>query len=68
VSWCGFAKAIFEELGADPGRVKPCTTAEYPSPTPRPAYSVLSNASWRAAGLTPLRQWDEALKAYFAAG
>jgi dTDP-4-dehydrorhamnose reductase len=66
VSWCGFAKAIFAELGADPERVKPCTTAEYPSPTPRPAYSVLSNASWREAGLTPLRRWDDALKAYFA--
>ncbi|WP_328606487.1 dTDP-4-dehydrorhamnose reductase [Amycolatopsis sp. NBC_00345] len=66
VSWCGFAKAIFTELGADPGRVKPCTTADYPLPAPRPAYSVLSNASWREAGLTPVRSWEDALKAYFA--
>lgn len=29
-TWCGFAKAIFAELGADPARVKPCTTAEFP--------------------------------------
>ncbi|GAA4549065.1 dTDP-4-dehydrorhamnose reductase [Amycolatopsis samaneae] len=66
-TWCGFARAIFAELGADPERVRPCTTEEFPRPAQRPAYSVLSNASWREAGLTPLRSWQEALKAYFAA-
>jgi dTDP-4-dehydrorhamnose reductase len=67
VSWCGFAKAIFGHLGADPARVHPCTTAEYPVPAPRPASSVLSPASWREAWLTPMRPWEEALAAYFAA-
>lgn len=66
VTWCGFARAIFEEIGADPERVRPCTTAEFPRPAPRPAYSVLSNASWLAAGLTPLRPWREALHAYLS--
>ncbi|ANN20501.1 dTDP-4-dehydrorhamnose reductase [Amycolatopsis orientalis] len=65
-TWCGFARAIFAELGADPARIKPCTTAEFPRPAARPAYGVLSNASWREAGLTPLRDWTEALKAYFS--
>ena len=65
-TWCGFARAIFAELGADPARVKPCTTAEFPRPAARPAYGVLSNASWREAGLAPLRDWPDALKAYFA--
>ncbi|ASR34276.1 dTDP-4-dehydrorhamnose reductase [Prauserella marina] len=65
-SWFEFARAIFEELGADPGRVKPCTTAEFPRPAARPAYSVLSDEPWRAAGLTPLRPWRDALGAYFA--
>ncbi|GHF77994.1 dTDP-4-dehydrorhamnose reductase [Amycolatopsis bartoniae] len=66
-TWYGFTRAIFEELGADPERVKPCTTEEFPRPAPRPAYSVLSNKSWVDAGLTPLRPWREALSAYFAA-
>jgi dTDP-4-dehydrorhamnose reductase len=66
-TWHGFARAVFEELGANPDRVKPCTTAEFPRPARRPAYSVLSNAAWAEAGLTPLRPWREALHAYFAA-
>jgi dTDP-4-dehydrorhamnose reductase len=66
VTWYGFARAIFEEIGADPERVRPCTTADFPRPAPRPAYSVLSNASWAAAGLTPLRHWRDALHAYLS--
>ncbi|CAM3622199.1 dTDP-4-dehydrorhamnose reductase [Kibdelosporangium persicum] len=65
-TWYGFARAIFEELGADPDRVKPCTSAEFPRPAKRPANSVLSPASWANAGLTPLRPWREALTKAFA--
>ncbi|HEV2784717.1 MAG TPA: dTDP-4-dehydrorhamnose reductase [Actinophytocola sp.] len=64
-TWCGLARAVFEELGADPDRIRPCTTEEFPRPAPRPAYSVLSNDSWTAAGLTPLRDWRSALSAAF---
>ncbi|MET9228984.1 dTDP-4-dehydrorhamnose reductase [Lentzea sp. NPDC003310] len=67
-TWFRFAQAIFEELGADPSRVRPCTTADFPRPAPRPAYSVLSGAAWAAAGLRPLPQWRSALSAAFAAG
>jgi dTDP-4-dehydrorhamnose reductase len=66
-TWFDFARAIFVELGADPDRVQPTTTAEFPRPAPRPAYSVLSSAAWSAAGLTPLRDWREALRAGIAA-
>jgi dTDP-4-dehydrorhamnose reductase len=68
VTWYGFARAIFEELGADPARVQPCTTADFPRPAPRPAYSVLSGAAWAAAGLTPLPHWRSALSEAFKAG
>jgi dTDP-4-dehydrorhamnose reductase len=65
-TWFDFARAIFVELGADPDRVQPTNTANFPRPAPRPAYSVLSSAAWSAAGLTPLRDWREALRAGLA--
>ncbi|HEY7049478.1 MAG TPA: dTDP-4-dehydrorhamnose reductase [Jatrophihabitantaceae bacterium] len=67
-TWFGLTRAIFEELGADPSRVQPTTTDAFPRPAPRPAYSVLSDAAWRAAGLTPLRPWRDALRAAFGSG
>jgi dTDP-4-dehydrorhamnose reductase len=65
-TWFGFAQAIVEAAGLDPAKVHPTTTAEFPRPAPRPAYSVLSTRSWSDAGLTPPQPWLEALRAAFA--
>ncbi len=67
-TWYGLARAVFEELGADPERVHPATTAQFPRPAPRPAYSVLSDRSWKEAGLTPMPDWRDALHNAMAAG
>jgi dTDP-4-dehydrorhamnose reductase len=62
VSWHGLARAVFEEIGADPERVLPIPTSEYPRPAPRPAYSVLDLRVWTVVGLPAPRPWREALR------
>lgn len=65
VSWHGFAQAIFASAG-DATEVTPIPTADYPTPAPRPAYSVLDNRVWRLLGESPLPDWREGLNAYLA--
>jgi dTDP-4-dehydrorhamnose reductase len=64
-TWHGFTQAIFEELGADPGRVLPTDSASFARPAPRPAYSVLSSRAWDAAGLPQMPEWRAALAEAF---
>jgi dTDP-4-dehydrorhamnose reductase len=66
-SWYDFAVAIGElavELGllGKAARVQPLTTAQYPTPARRPAYSLLDCSGSRAAlGLDPVH-WRTALR------
>jgi dTDP-4-dehydrorhamnose reductase len=60
-TWYGFARAIFDELGLDPSRVRPTTTDAIQRPAPRPGYSVLSMRKWQDAGLPELPDWRDAL-------
>ena len=65
VTWFGLAREIFTLLGADPSRVSPITTAQYPAPAPRPACSVLAHDTWSAASIAPLPHWQAALRRAF---
>ncbi len=60
-TWCGLAKAAFEQAGLDPDRVHPTTSDAFPRPAPRPAFSVLSHDSLTAAGITPIGDWRSGL-------
>lgn len=64
-SWFEFAQAIFEERGIRTV-LSPCTTAEFPRPAPRPAFSVLDHSAIRQNGFSDMRSWREALRAFLA--
>ncbi|QHW35059.1 dTDP-4-dehydrorhamnose reductase [Paenibacillus rhizovicinus] len=63
-SWYQFAQAILEESGVKGVKLVPCTTAEFPRPARRPAYSVLQHGEIQRRGLKDLRHWRAALAAY----
>jgi dTDP-4-dehydrorhamnose reductase len=64
-TWYGLARAVFEELGADPDRVRPTTSDRFPRRAPRPAYSVLAHQAWARSGLPPLPPWRTSLAQAF---
>jgi dTDP-4-dehydrorhamnose reductase len=78
-TWFGFAEQIFARYAAysrqDQTQAEerpvltptPITTAEYPTPAKRPAYSVLGHQAWAAAGLEPIGDWADALDRAFPA-
>ncbi len=66
-SWCNFAKAIFDSadvrgLTQRHPRVTPITTADYPTPAARPAYSVLDCSKLQADFGIELPSWQEGLE------
>ncbi len=69
VSWCEFARAIFEHAGEPlQGRlpeVVPISTSEYPTPAVRPSYSVLSNERLLTQFGIRLLPWQAALDNVF---
>jgi dTDP-4-dehydrorhamnose reductase len=61
-TWFELARTSVELAGRDPRLIEPCTTADYPTPARRPAYSVL--ASERGAPTLP--HWRDSLPAVVA--
>lgn len=58
-SWWGFAREVARSVGVDPGRVDEVTSADFPRPAPRPAYSVLGHGALLRAGVAPIGDWRD---------
>ena len=59
-TWHGFASRIFQLAGHENMQVEPITTDEYPTPAPRPAYSVLSCEHLAEVFSLRLPNWEDA--------
>lgn len=57
-TWYEFAQEIFR-ITNSPVKLSPCTSAEFPRPAKRPAFSILLNTKF-----PPMRPWQAALRAY----
>ena len=62
-SWFDLAKKAVELSGIK-AEVLPISSSDYPTPTKRPAYSVLRNFCWERTFGETLRPWEEGLKDY----
>ncbi len=63
-SWYDFTRKICELAGIK-SDVSPCSTAEYPTPAKRPAYSALENMMLKNTVGDEFRDWETALKSFF---
>ncbi len=59
-TWFEFASEIVRQAG-HPCKVEPCTSAEFPRPAKRPAYSVLDLAPTEAL-VGPMPTWEDNLR------
>jgi dTDP-4-dehydrorhamnose reductase len=62
-SWHEYAQTIFE-LGNVQANLTAVSSQEFGAPAPRPKYSVMANAAYRALGFPEARSWREALVEY----
>lgn len=63
-SWYDFTCKIRDIWGID-AEVTPCTTAEFPRPAKRPAYSSLQNLMLESTVGNEMRPWEDALLSFY---
>jgi dTDP-4-dehydrorhamnose reductase len=56
------ARELFTLIGADPERIRPVSSERFPHAARRPARAILGHQRWAAAGLPPMRPWQDALR------
>ncbi len=59
-TWYDVAKRVFEAAGR-PELLEPCSSAEYPTPARRPAWSVLATEKYEEIVGEPLPAWEDAI-------
>ena len=64
-SWFELTEKIVALAGID-ATVSPCTSAEFPSPVKRPAFSALDNSTLHRVVGDEFRPWEEALAAFLS--
>ena len=62
-TWYELACAFLDGLGVEHNFV-PCSTDEFPTPTKRPANSILENARLKELGINLFMDWNEELKLF----
>ncbi len=65
-SWYEFAKTTLELAGVENVVVHPMPADKWPSPTKRPAYSVLRHYALELQGRNSLRSWRDAVAEFLA--
>jgi dTDP-4-dehydrorhamnose reductase len=62
-SWYDLACGFLDELGLEHNFV-PCASDEFPTPTKRPANSILENSRLKSAGINVFEGWETELKRF----
>jgi dTDP-4-dehydrorhamnose reductase len=64
-TWYGAARYFLDAMGV-PYSMRPCTSAEYPTPAHRPANSILENHRLKQAGIATFGSWQEDIDKFVA--
>ena len=67
-SWYDFAQEISRLSGKTSCEIRPCTTADYPTPAHRPAWSVLDKTKIKEIAGLEIPDWKDALKDFIQNG